>query len=82
MYESEHGGGLVSYGNDNSKKIQPKHPGPYGPARPNFKCEKSKETLFVTKVSFIVDEKCFTVFKVECSEGYDTGKVGLSGCLG
>jgi hypothetical protein len=21
------------------------------------------------------DKKCFTVYKVECSEGYDTGKV-------
>ena len=73
----DHKGGLVGYGNDNSKKIQPKHPGPYGPAKPNFKCEKSKETLFVTKVSFALDEKCFTVFKVECAEGYDTGKVRL-----
>ena len=72
---SEHGGGLTSYGNDNSQKVQPKHPGPYGPAKPNFKCEKSEETLFVTKVGFTVDEKCFTVFKVECSESYDTGKV-------
>merc|ERR1719483_267411 len=73
-YEGEHDGGLVSYGTDNGQKIQPKAPGPYGPARPNFKCEKSKETLFVTKVAFTVDTKCFTVFKVECSEGYETGK--------
>merc|ERR1719483_2045691 len=73
-YEGDHDGGLVSYGSDSGQKIQPKAPGPYGPARPNFKCEKSKETLFVTKVAFTVDTKCFTVFKVECSEGYETGK--------
>ena len=74
-YESDHEGGLVSYGSDSGQKVQPKAPGPYGPASPNFKCEKSKETLFVTKTDFTVDQKCFTVFKVECSQGYDTGKV-------
>ena len=55
--------------------MQPKKPGPYGPATNNFKCEKSAETLYVTKSSFTADTKCFNVFKVECSQSYATGKV-------
>ena len=75
-YGDDHNkGGIISYGNDDKKKIQPKHPGPYGPAKPNYKCKESTETLFVTKVDFTLDEKCFTVYKVECSQGYGEGKV-------
>ena len=62
-------------GHDGGQKIHPKPPGPFGPASPNYKCEKTQETLFVTKVDFTADEKCFTVFSVDCYESYDTGKV-------
>jgi len=65
----------VNYGgHSGGKKVQPKKPGPYGPATNNFKCEKSAETLYVTKSSFTADTKCFNVFKVECSQSYATGK--------
>ena len=57
--------------------MHPKPPGPFGPATPNYKCEKAEETLFVTKVEFTADEKCFTVFSVDCTETYDTGKVNI-----
>ena len=55
--------------------MQPKKPGPYGPGKDNFKCEKSSESLYVTKVSYTTDTKCFTVFKVDCDQSYTTGKV-------
>ena len=55
--------------------MQPKKPGPYGPGKDNFKCEKSSESLYVTKVSYTTDTKCFTVFKVDCDQTYTTGKV-------
>ena len=76
-YGSTHEGGLVSYGVGGGKKVSPKSPGPFGPASPNYKCEKSKESLFVTEIDFTVKTKCFTVFNVECKEGYTTGKVRL-----
>ena len=64
------------YGNQLlSLQVQPKKPGPYGPGKDNFKCEKSSESLYVTKVSYTTDTKCFTVFKVDCDQSYTTGKV-------
>ena len=68
---SDHGGGY-----DSGYKVQPKKPGPYGYASPNFKCEKSSETLYVTKTEMTYDKKCYNVYKVQCTEGYDEGKVG------
>ena len=65
----------MQYGGHEGQKIRPKPPGPFGPAKPNYRCEKDKETLFVTKVDFTSDQKCFTVFSVDCFESYDTGKV-------
>ena len=65
----------MQYGGHEGQKIHPKPPGPFGPAKPNYRCEKDKETLFVTKVDFTSDQKCFTVFSVDCFESYDTGKV-------
>ena len=69
---SDHGS---SYGHDTGYKVQPKKPGPYGYATPNFKCEKSSETLYVTETEWTFDKKCFNVYKVQCTEGYDEGKV-------
>ena len=74
-YEDDHKGGLVQYGLSSGHKVRPKPPGPFGPAKPNYNCEKTKETLFVTKVEFTSDVKCFTVFSVKCEESYSTGKV-------
>ena len=56
-------------------QIQPKKPGPFGYETPNFKCEKASETLYVTETEWTFDKKCYTVYKVQCSDGYDTGKV-------
>jgi len=67
---SDHGGGY----HDSGYKVQPKKPGPYGYATPNFKCEKSSETLYVTETEWTFDKKCFNVYKVQCTEGYDEGK--------
>ena len=61
---------------DSGYKVQPKKPGPFGYPSPNFKSEKSSETLYVTKTELIFDKKCFNVYKVQCTEGYDEGKVG------
>ena len=77
-YEAEdrgygHSGGG---GYDSGYKVQPKKPGPYGYASPNFKCEKTSETLYVTKTEMTYDKKCYNVYKVQCTEGYDEGKVG------
>ena len=72
---SDHGGSYGG-GHDSGHKVQPRKPGPYGYATPNFKCEKSSETLYVTKVEYTFDKKCFNVYKVKCTEGYDEGKVG------
>ena len=78
-YEDDHKGGLVQYGGISSgHKVHPKPPGPFGPAKPNYKCEKTKETLFVTKVDFTSDVKCFTVFSLKCEQSYSTGKVSCS----
>ena len=60
---------------DPGYKVQPKKPGPFGYPSPNFKCEKSSETLYVTKTEWTFDKKCFNVYKVKCTEGYDEGKV-------
>jgi len=59
---------------DDGYKVQPKKPGPYGYETPNFKCEKSSETLYVTETEWTFDKKCYMVYKVQCSDGYDTGK--------
>jgi hypothetical protein len=67
----DHGGGYSSY------KVPTKRPGPFGPPRPNFKCERSSETLYVTQSKWTFDKKCFTVYKVKCQQGYDTGKAGV-----
>ena len=32
----------------------------------------------MTKVDFTTDQKCFTVFSVDCYETYDTGKVRVN----
>ena len=71
---NDHGG---SYGGgyDSGYKVQPKKPGPYGYATPNFKCKKTSETLYVTKTEITYDKKCYNVYKVQCTEGYDEGKV-------
>ena len=72
-----HGGG---YGDDHgygSYKVPTKPPGPFGPPKPNFKCERTTETLYVTKSKLTYDKKCFTVYKVKCQAGYDTGKAGI-----
>ena len=69
-HEGSYGGG-----HDSGYKVQPKKPGPYGYATDNFKCEKSSETLYVTKTEWTFDKKCFNVYKVKCTEGYDEGKV-------
>ena len=61
---------------DSGYKVQPKKPGPFGYPSPNFKCEKSSETLYVTKTELTFDKKCFNVYKVQYTEGYDEGKVG------
>lgn len=71
-YGDSHGGS--SYGHDSYSKIQPKKPGPYGYATPNFKCEKTSETLYVTETEWTFDKKCYNVYKVECTDGFDTGK--------
>ena len=73
---SDHG---ASYGggHDSGYKVQPRKPGPYGYATPNFKCEKSSETLYVTETEWTFDKKCFNVYKVQCTEGYGEGKVGF-----
>ena len=66
-----------SYGGsyDSGYKVKPKPPGPFGYPTPNFKCEKSSETLYVTKTEWTFDKKCFNVYKVQCTQGYDEGKV-------
>ena len=64
---SEHGTGYT---------VPTKKPGPYGYPTPNYKCEKSSETLYVTETEWTYDTKCFNVYKVKCTEGYDEGKVG------
>ena len=64
---SEHGPGYT---------VPTKKPGPYGYPTPNYKCEKSSETLYVTETEWTYDTKCFNVYKVKCTEGYDEGKVG------
>ena len=55
----DHGHG--SYG---GYKVQPRKPGPYGYPSPNFKCEKSSETLYVTETEMTYDKKCYNVYKV------------------
>jgi len=62
---SEHGTGYT---------VPTKKPGPYGYPTPNYKCEKSSETLYVTETEWTYDTKCFNVYKVKCTEGYDEGK--------
>ena len=64
-----HGGGYGGY------KVQPKPPGPYGYPSPNFKCEKTSETLYVTETEMTYEKKCFNVYKTQCQDGYDEGKV-------
>ena len=61
--EKEYGdhGGSYGGGYDSGYKVQPKKPGPYGYATPNFKCEKTSETLYVTKTEITYDKKCYNV---------------------
>ena len=70
---SEHESGYGEH--DSGYKVPTKKPGPYGYATPNFKCEKSSETLYVTETEWTYDTKCYNVYKVQCTEGYDEGKV-------
>ena len=70
-------GGSYGGGHKSGHKVQPRKPGPYDYGTPNFKCEKSSETLYVTKTELTFDKKCFNVYKVKCTEGYDEGKVSL-----
>ena len=72
-------GGSYGGGHNSGHKVKPRKPGPYGYPTPNFKCEKSSETLYVTKTELTFDKKCFNVFKVKCTEGYDEGKVRYVG---
>ena len=72
----EHGGG--GYG---GYKVQPKPPGPYGYPSPNFKCEKTSETLYVTETEMTYDKKCYNIYKTKCQDGYDEGKVGKQNIL-
>ena len=69
------GGGGHSHGSYGGYKVQPRKPGPYGYPSPNFKCEKSSETLYVTETEMTYDKKCYNVYKVKCQDGYDEGKV-------
>ena len=69
---------LSSYAPLLPRKVLPKPPEPYGAPSPNFICEETEETLFVTKYEVFKEESCFTVFRVECSQAYDQGKVGDS----
>ena len=68
-------GGGHGHGGYGGYKVQPKKPGPYGYPSPNFKCEKSSETLYVTETEMTYDKKCYNVYKVKCQDGYDEGKV-------
>ena len=73
-YDSGHGGG-GGYGHSHGGyKVQPRKPGPFGYPTPNFKCEKSSETLYVTETELTYDKKCYNVYKVQCKDGYDEGK--------
>lgn len=72
-YSDGGGGGHASYGG--GYKVQPKPPGKYGYPSPNFKCEKTSETLYVTETEMTYDKKCFNVYKTKCQDGYDEGKV-------
>ena len=71
-------GGHGSYG---GYKVQPKPPGPYGYPSPNFKCEKTSETLYVTETEMTYDKKCYNVYKTKCQDGYDEGKVSRFVCV-
>ena len=71
-YDGGHDKGHGGYG---GYKVQPKKPGPYGYPSPNFKCEKTSETLYVTETEMTYDKKCFNVYKTKCQDGYDEGKV-------
>ena len=71
-------GGHGSYG---GYKVQPKPPGPYGYPSPNFKCEKTSETLYVTETEMTYDKKCYNVYKTKCQDGYDEGKVSGFVCV-
>lgn len=51
-----------------------KKPGPFGKGKDNFKCEYAKETLYVSKVDYTSDKKCFYVFKTDCKYEYGKGK--------
>ena len=75
---SDHGGSYGG-GHNSGHKVKPRKPGPYGYPTPNFKCEKSSETLYVTKTELTFDKKCFNIYKVKCTEGYDEGKVRYVG---
>ena len=47
----------------------------YDAGRLNYKCEESEETIFITKTEVITEKRCFTQYRVECSEVYIGGKV-------
>jgi len=68
-YEKEHRSGY-----DEGYLVERKKPGPYGPPTPNFECEKTSETLYVSEAQMTVEKKCYTVYKVQCTEGVDEGK--------
>ena len=61
---SSGGGGDHGHGSYGGYKVQPRKPGPYGYPSPNFKCEKSSETLYVTETEMTYDKKCYNVYKV------------------
>ena len=58
------GSGGHGHGSYGGYKVQPRKPGPYGYPSPNFKCEKSSQTLYVTETEMTYDKKCYNVYKV------------------
>ena len=58
-----------------SYKLKPKPAGPFGKGIPNYQCEDPSETLLVTETEETYEEKCHEIYKVQCSQGFQDGKV-------